>query len=385
MKILIVPMFALSSMNGPWSRAATIAKAFEAAGHDVMLGYAEDGNCKADCGLNTLDLPVPPPLGAPMAIAKRTFPLAQKLGIAGRKPVDSFEEVLWLTGNLAYPYLKESVSLLRDFVSNEAVDTVYSEFSLPAIIAALAQGVPVYGSASYPTRAGFASSPEKAKDVRRLLEELGLTSIDSSLELFARMDTRFVPSCHELEPWNDGGVQFCGFLNPAPECEAGERNALVIYPGTGSVQARKAIDAATRLAQNTGLQVYLAGVDHPDTDAVPNLTVARRLDFSDLLPRAVAFVHHGGQNSMMDALRYSVPQIIFPGKVFERRYNADSILKAQAGMVIEEFTAEAIADALKTIVADESIRRNATDLRLRLSKLGGAERIVATIAERVDR
>ena len=383
MKILIVPMFALSSMNGPWSRAVIIANAFEAAGHHVVLGCAEDGNCRADCGIRTLDLPVPSPLGAPMAIAKRTFPLAQKLGIAGRKPVTSFEEVLWLTGNLAYPYLKESVSRLRSFIVEEAIDAVYSEFSLSAVIAALAEGIPLYGSASYPTRADYAAAPEKAKGIRRLLGELDLASVDSSLELFARMNVCFVPSCHELEPWSEEGVLFCGFLTPPPRFEEQERNALVIYPGTGSVPIRNAIDTAAALVNETGLEVYLAGVDYPDTDAVPGLNVAPRFDFSELLPRAVAFVHHGGQNSMMDALRYGVPQIIYPGKVFERRYNAESIRKAHAGSVIDDFTAASIRTALRAMAFDESIRRNAADLRDCLASLGGTARIVETVGEQI--
>ena len=109
MNVLVVPMFALSRMGGPWSRAQAIASAFEQAGHRVMLGVADDGNCLEPCVADLLKLPTPSPLGLPMAVASKTFPLAEKLGISGRKPVRSFEEVLWLTGALAYQYEKESV------------------------------------------------------------------------------------------------------------------------------------------------------------------------------------------------------------------------------------------------------------------------------------
>ena len=46
MKLLAVPMFALSAMNGPWTRAQRIAGAFQDAGHEVVLGMAPDGNCR---------------------------------------------------------------------------------------------------------------------------------------------------------------------------------------------------------------------------------------------------------------------------------------------------------------------------------------------------
>ena len=49
MNILVIPMFALSRMGGPWSRAQAVADAFESAGHHVVLGMANDGNCADPC------------------------------------------------------------------------------------------------------------------------------------------------------------------------------------------------------------------------------------------------------------------------------------------------------------------------------------------------
>ena len=44
MNVLVVPMFALSRMGGPWNHAQAVAAAFERAGHHVVLGIAEDGS-----------------------------------------------------------------------------------------------------------------------------------------------------------------------------------------------------------------------------------------------------------------------------------------------------------------------------------------------------
>ena len=384
MKLLIVPMFALSPMAGPWSRAQRIARAFIAAGHEVVLGMAADGNCHDAAAPRTLELPVPSPLGAPMAIAKRTFPLAQKLGIAGRKPVHSFEEVLWLTGNLAYSFLARSVTAIRASIRSEGIDAVYSEFSLPAIIAAQAEGVAVFGTHSYPTQASYASDPAKAAGVRRLLQESGLPSVESALELFERVHERFIPSCAELEPIEGEHVQFCGFLDAKP-VEAGdavERDVLVFYLGTGTVPQKTLVHTVQTVAAHTSLDVYLAGVDPAQAaQTVPgNLHVARRFDFSALLPRAVAFVNHGGQNSVMDALAYGAPQMVYPGKVFERLYNAGSLERAGAGVGLREFTPDAIEAAL-TQLANDSCRGNAARLRHELASLGGAALIARVCAE----
>ena len=86
-----------------------------------------------------------------MAVSSRTFPLAEKLGIAGRKPVRSFEDVLWLTGALAHEYERASVEAICDAVVSQGIDAVYFEYSLPAIIAAHALGIPVFGLFSYTT------------------------------------------------------------------------------------------------------------------------------------------------------------------------------------------------------------------------------------------
>ena len=98
-------MVARSRMGGPWSRAQRVARAFQDGGHEAVLAWGDDGNC-ADPIAPTLEIPVPSPLGLPEAIARHTFPLASRLGLMGRKPVRSFEEVLWLTGALDERYTR---------------------------------------------------------------------------------------------------------------------------------------------------------------------------------------------------------------------------------------------------------------------------------------
>ena len=122
-------------MGGPWSRAQRVARAFQDGGHEATLAWGDDGNC-ADPIPPTLEIPVPSPLGLPDVIARHTFPLASRLGLMGRKPVHSFEEVLWLTGALDERYTRAAVDILRAHMRAARPDVVYSEFSLAAVIAA---------------------------------------------------------------------------------------------------------------------------------------------------------------------------------------------------------------------------------------------------------
>ena len=381
MNVLVVPMFALSRMGGPWSRAQAVAAAFERASHHVVLGVADDGNCTNPRVADTCQLPVPSPLGLPMAIASRTFPLAEKLGISGRKPVRSFEEVLWLTGALAYGYERESVSALCDVIESHRIDAVYSEYSLPAIIAAKALGVPVFGSFSFTTQTSYANDPGKAEGVRKLVAQLGLPGVESSLELFDWLDRRFVCSCRELEPIEDENAEFVGFLRDVSDLGAQKRDCIVVYLGAGSVvqqQVERVVISAMRLVDGS---VYVAGCQ--DTRQVGNVHFAPRFDFSQLLPRARCFVHHGGQNSMMDAFAHGVPQVVVPGRVFERLYNAESVKRVGAGVQLDTFTPDELRDACQRVMGNESFAEASRDIRQSLVACGGVGCIVDAIERRL--
>ena len=377
MNVLVVPIFALSRMGGPWSRAQAIAAAFENAGHHVVLGMADDGNCLNPCVPDTCQLPVPSPLGLPKAIASHTFPMAEKLGIAGRKPVHSFEEVLWLTGALSYGYERESVSAICDVVEAHRIDAVYSEYSLPAIIAARALDVPVFGSFSYTTQTSYASDPGKADGVRRLVAELGLPKVESSLELFDWLERRFVPSCRELEPIEGGNTEFVGFLRKAPELGNGKRDCAVVYLGAGSVPQRQIESTVVSALGGFEGNVYVAGCQ--DARQVGNVSFAPRFAFSQLLPRARCFIHHGGQNSTMDAFAYAAPQVVVPGCVFERLYNAESVARVGAGVKLDAFGPDALRDACRRVIEDASFAEASLVMRQSLAACGGAARVVSAI------
>lgn len=377
MNVLVVPMFALSRMSGPWSRAQAVAAAFERAGHRVVLGVSDDGNCVNPCISETLRLPVPSPLGLPLAVASRTFPIAEKLGISGRKPVRSFEEVLWLTGALAYGYERASVDVLRDAIVAYGIEAVYAEYSLPAIIAARSLGVPVFGSFSFTTQTSYTSSPGKSKGVRKLLNEIGLPDITSALELFDWLDCRFVPSCKELEPIEGGNTEFVGLLRELPELESGERDCMLVYLGAGSVPQRRIERVVPEAFHDFAGEVYVAGCT--DERREGNVHFAPRFDFSQLLPRACCFIHHGGQNSIMDAFAYATPQVVVPGRVFERIYNAESVERIGAGLKLDTFNPQALGSACRRIAADPSFAESARAVCQKLAECGGASRIVATV------
>ena len=374
-------MVARSRMGGPWSRAQRVARVFRDAGHEAVLAWGDDGNC-VDPIAPTLEIPVPSPLGLPDAIARHTFPLASRLGLMGRKPVHSFEEVLWLTGALDERYTRAAVDALRAHMRAIRPDAVYSEFNLAAIIAARAEGIPCVGSASQPTTASYASKPRKSAGIRRLLREMGMPAPASSLSILEGMRRRFIPSCPTLEPRAGERAVYCGFLDEPPVLTATPRDCALVYLGAGSVPAGVAVRTGRELAEAIGCDVFVAGTPEA-TQVSGGQTVycAPRFDVADLLPRARVFVHHGGQNSMMDALSYEVPQVIVPGRVFERQFNAEAVENARCGLSVRASQPALIARAARTLVDEPALTSGIRGLRAELSSLGGVARIVREVEE----
>lgn len=376
-------MLARSQMGGPWSRAQQIACAFLSRGHEVTLAWGDDGNCVNPVA-PTFEIPVPSPLGLPEAIARHTFPLASRLGLMGRKPVHSFEEVLWLTGSLDYRYSCVAVEKLREFMRSWRPDVVYSEFNLAAVIAARAEGIPCVGSGSQPTTVAYASNPRKSAGIRRLLREMGMLAPASSLTILEGMKRRFIPSCLSLEPEVGEQATYCGFLGEVPQLDSlsTDRDCAVVYLGSGSVPAGVAVRVGRQISSALGCDVYVAGVPEA-VYAVGGHEVhcAPRLNFAELLPRARATVHHGGQNSMMDALAYEVPQVVVPGRVFERQFNAEAVERTCCGLSVRAPKPALIAEAALRLVNEVALSGGLTKLRDELSALGGTERIVSEVEE----
>ena len=379
MRLLIVPMAAMAETSGPFSRCKLLAESAAAAGIDAATCIAEDVNYSEINGIKNYFLDVPAPLGMPEIIASKVFPVAQKLGITSRKTVKSFDEVLWFTGNSVYNYLVKSVASVRRAIRSFKPDIVYSEFSMPAMIAAKLENKKLFATVSYPTQPEYANTPRLAKGVNRYLKEKGLPQVNSVLELFDLADECFCPSIYELEPIEKENVTFCGALKKISTSER-LRNKIVVYMGNGTVSAAMTEKEISNAFSGSGYEVYIAS-KYLKANNKGNIHIASRWDFNELLDEAVLFINHGGQNSIVDGLLHGVPQMIAPGMVFERRYNAVSVAKNKAGIIIphRQFKADFIRSKAEKAIASEMLRRKAAELGKKLSSQGGVEVILKHI------
>ena len=333
MRVLVVPMSAMAETAGSFSRMVLLTDALKEANIDTAVCLAQDVNYRPIDAVKSYFLSAPMPLGLPKMIATHTFPVAQKLGITSRKSVNSFDDVLHLTGNTDYKYLQKSVSDIRNAIQDFNPDVIYSEYNISAILAGKIEKKKIFITASIPTQFVYANTPRYSGGLNKFLIEYGIAPVESCLELFSWADKKFVPSCYELEPFQDKNVVFCGTWKQISPVISENRNKILVYMGNGTISQKKMVKEISAAFKNSCFSVYIAGKGLKK-QCFDNIQTASYFDFQKLLPKSALYINHGGQNSVIDGLIYGVPQLICAGKVFERKYNAGSIAKIGAGLEI---------------------------------------------------
>ena len=87
---------------------------------------------------------------------------------------------------------------------------------------------------------------------------------------------------------------------------------------------------------------------------------------------------------MMEALAYEVPQVVVPGRVFERQFNAEAVERTRCGLSVRAPKPALIAEAALRLVNEASLSAGLPKLRDELSALGGTERIVREVEKLLD-
>lgn len=382
----MIPLPALAKSEGSNKRVRELCEGFLNEGFKVATCAALDENFKIIDNVKNYYLDVPSPAGLPMFLGKRILNVAEKTGIKSRKSINSFEEILFLTGAISKTYFKKNIECVRKAIRDFKPDIVYSEFNLGAIIAGKIEDVQVYSNYSYPVQHTYACTPKLSKGVNSILYEYGFNRVNSVLEIFLMADKLIIPSCYDLEPIENKKAVFTGPFKLDNEKFYGkERNCITAYMGCGTISEEKLVKELKEGFFNTQYEVYIAASNMKCEDNC-NIHVAPRHDFSKILPRSIAFINHGGQNSIMDGLKHGVPQIICPGKVFERKYNGASIGQKGAGIVISEseFSSNILKKAINMFEEDPSYEINSNKLWESIANLGGVNRVIEEILNSIE-
>lgn len=243
-----------------------------------------------------------------------------------------------------------------------------------------------------------------APDVNVFRAELGLPPVHRLFDEWLHSPDRVLALYPEwfAPPPPDGppAVANVGFVAPADEelelppplarfLDRGDA-PLVFTPGSGMARGERffaaAIDAAERLDRRA---VLLTG--HPEQlpKRLPKTALHLRwAPLRTLLPRAAAFVHHGGIGSSAEGFAAGIPQVVMPMS-HDQPDNARRIERLGVGVGIppKRFTGRRLAAALASLLADGEGARRAREIAARIDFAAAVDRaadLVGALAPGAD-
>jgi len=328
--------------------------------------------------------------GLPRPISQVLQKRSQTVRIPVKPGVDfgNFWMVLTLAGFARAAYLKELVKFQVSLCDRLKPDVIFTDADPGAFLTANIQGIPL--------AACYASVMQKGKDSRpyQWMQQASSAALaefhrsDARLEdlWFGKQVLKIIPSIPELEEPADEreDIRFVGSLvaNFQPEethkdykIEEGHRYVFT-YLGTGSVPVNVLKRVLPKVFPSTGTLRCLVGVQGLEqAESSAGVSFLPYIPAAQVLPYCDWTLCHGGQNTIIQSLQNSVPLIVFPGPIFERRYNARKVAQNGAGYMGElpEFTSEWFAAQLDR---HSECAQHAVELAKKINALGGARAAV---------
>ncbi|HEY5980565.1 MAG TPA: nucleotide disphospho-sugar-binding domain-containing protein [Microlunatus sp.] len=195
--------------------------------------------------------------------------------------------------------------------------------------------------------------------------------------------------CPGLEPRGAGipeWVQHVGHLglvgaefSPSPPLRPG-RTLVLVSQGTIDTDPSELLQPALRGLADLDLDVLATtghiGRDHLGVPVPANAQIRDVVDYTVVLPSTSVFVTNGGWGGVLSALAAGVPVVVAPGRAADKPEIAARVAAAGVGVDLRRRrpTAEAVAAAVRTVLADPGFARRSAALAEELSALGGVAR-----------
>jgi len=166
---------------------------------------------------------------------------------------------------------------------------------------------------------------------------------------------------------------------------AGGEKPVVFTPGTGQRHAGAFFAQAAALVRQCGVRaVFLSRKPEQIPQGLPDdIFTAAYAPFSQLLPHARAFVHHGGIGTLAQGLAAGVPQLV-TAMSLDQPDNAERIERLGAGLAttLDAFVAGNALPLLQRCLADEGIRAAAATCAQRMRSRPSADGLVDWLESR---
>jgi UDP:flavonoid glycosyltransferase YjiC (YdhE family) len=321
-------------------------------------------------------------------------------------PIPDMEFVLRLKGMLNPTYIettfREEMRLLEEFQP----DCVYGSMDLVMPIAAKKMGIryiPIGSAVMLPHFHSPLFPEHKARDystlVNPLLKDIGLPQVADIKELlFLYYSSNvLVPSIAEMEELPpDEKIIYTGSILPeritADQFHWEKKRPLIfVYLSVGQITPKRYMKVLVGAFARSEFDVIVAAGDHPyfrthDTFTEGNVHFYRFVPAEEVLKSCDLAIHHGGQNSTVQAIENTVPALIYPGLHFERYFNARKAEEVGCARVMrnEEFQGDVLLNTAREVFGDSRMRANLECYSEKIRLAGGRRRAAEVILSKVQ-
>jgi UDP:flavonoid glycosyltransferase YjiC (YdhE family) len=310
--------------------------------------------------------------------------------------ISSICDVIRLKGLTSKEYVQNTFKEEMELVESFKPDLIFGEFETVMPIVAKKMDIPYFCTGGTPGKKDFScfgfsnkTAEGYAEDYNELLKSLNLKTIENICELNQDYNCSkvFVPSIPELEDLKDNSKYiFLGSVLPKDFIKSDfnfekKRPLIYVYLSAGEITP----DLYQKVILDTFLgsefDVIVTAGGNPGFKSSVNSNTSN-VHFMNMVPAdkvmkmADIAIHHGGQNTTVQCIENEVPSIIFPGKHFERFFNAQKASEIGCALNpgINNFSKEFLLKTCREIINDNGIRENLKIYSDKIKSCGGVAR-----------
>jgi UDP:flavonoid glycosyltransferase YjiC (YdhE family) len=355
---LLIPLF--SPPTGTWgglTRVIAVAEAATAAGHEVAFcaaGYLEQALQKR--GYRVYPTPPTTMFGLPRPISRLIERRSQHVSppVKPGTSVGNIWLVLLATGMANARHIRHLVEAEIEATEDFQADRLFTDLDPGAYLVSAITGLPLAATYAHIATHGSGTLPWRlaGRTIARVLRSYGKAPLTPDELYFNYSVLKIIPSIPELDDADSNRADVCyvgQLLGPIHAArmpgfgmEQGRRYVFV-YTGTGSVSlgtVQKTLPLVFAKSGDPSCVVGGQSIEKPFQ--IGAVEFYPYVPADELLPQCDWTICHGGQNTVIQSLVHDVPLLIFPGAIFERRYNAQKVEQVGAGRMGEadQFTVE---------------------------------------------
>lgn len=309
--------------------------------------------------------------------------------------IDNLCDVIRLKGLISKEYVqntfKEEVELVQSFKP----DLIFGEFETVMPIVAKKMDTPYFSTGGTISKKdfcyyGFSNKTAYGyeEEYNKLLKSLNLKTINNICELVSQeynCNKVFIPSIPELEDLEDSSKYiYLGSVTPKNFIKSDfnfvkKRPLVYVYLSVGEIKPDVYQNIILDTFSGSEFDVIVTGGGtHQFKSDIRSNTA--NVHFMDMVPSdkvikmADIAIHHGGQNTTVQCIENEVPSIIFPGKHFERYFNAEKASEIGCALNpgINNFTKEFLLKTCREIIKDTALKQNLKIYSDQIKNCGGA-------------